>query len=401
MLFPTPAFMFLTRFCQTCLFIGSFLLASGGARAQGPAEARYTQDPFGRPLAREVPGGRYLSHSCKNGTLTIKATDGSTRQVQPWTTGVVKISYFAPGRRPVADSSVSVVQEPVKWFSPDLNGEGPEYGAPPASFRAWQQAVASGNVRQTKAALTWHVSGYLAFSEEVVIDKNTLRISLLTGADTLFAEAGPAFRRRPAGPTGADDAAPPGRADELPGTGVRFRLQPGERLYGTGARALPLDRRGYRLELYNQAHYGYQNGEANLNVALPVVLSSRGYLVLFDHYAAAYLDLGQRRPNALEYGTQGLNSLSYFVVTGASQAEILRRYTALTGHQPLPPRWALGLLQSRFGYRSQAEVLDVARRMRAADFPLDALVLDLYWFGGTTRQGDFRWDAAHFPDPAS
>ncbi|RZK59927.1 MAG: hypothetical protein EOO59_07320, partial [Hymenobacter sp.] len=158
--------------------------------------------------------------------------------------------------------------------------------------------------------------------------------------------------------------------------------------------------RGYRLELYNQAHYGYQNGEPALNVTLPVVLSSRGYLLLFDHYAAGYLDMGKQRPDALEYGVEGLNSLSYFVVTGRSQAEILSRYTALTGRQPLPPRWALGLIQSRFGYRSQAEMLDVARRMRAADFPLDALVLDLYWFGGTTRQGDFQWDAQHFPDPA-
>jgi oligosaccharide 4-alpha-D-glucosyltransferase len=41
----------------------------------------------------------------------------------------------------------------------------------------------------------------------------------------------------------------------------------------------------------------------------------------------------------------------------------------------------------------------VAARMHRENFPLDALVLDLYWFGGTTQQGDFRWDAAQFPDP--
>ncbi|RZK62808.1 MAG: DUF5110 domain-containing protein, partial [Hymenobacter sp.] len=159
-------------------------------------------------------------------------------------------------------------------------------------------------------------------------------------------------------------------------------------------------RRGYRLELYNQAHYGYGNGAPALNVTMPVVLSSRGYLLLFDHYAAGYLDMGKHDPNALEYGVEGLNSLSYFVITGQNQAEILDRYTALTGRQPLPPRWALGLIQSRFGYRSQAEMLGVASRMRRENFPLDALVLDLYWFGGTTRQGDFAWDAASFPDPA-
>ena len=131
-----------------------------------------------------------------------------------------------------------------------------------------------------------------------------------------------------------------------------------------------------------------------------MVLSSRGYLLFFDHHAAGYLDLGKTDQNVLEYGTEGLNSLSYFVVTGRNQAEILDRYTALTGRQPLPPRWALGLIQSRFGYKSEAEMEAVAARMRRENFPLDALVLDLYWFGGTKKQGDFTWDAAHFPNPA-
>ena len=87
------------------------------------------------------------------------------------------------------------------------------------------------------------------------------------------------------------------------------------------------------------------------------------------------------------------------MVTGKNQVEILERYTALTGRQPLPPRWALGLIQSRFGYKTDTEMLNVAHRMRRADFPLDALVLDLYWFGGTTKQGDFAWDKTHFVDP--
>jgi len=385
----------------------ALLLFAAPARAQREGDRPPTQDPFGRRpvLAREVPGGRYKSHSfnAETSILTIWAADGSARQVQPWASGVVKISYFAPGARLAADSSVSVVQVPGKWRSPAMPGEGPEYGSSPAMFRSWQQGLASGNVRETKTALTWHISGYRSsrfdFAQEVAIDKQTLRITLRQGAETLFGEAAPPFHRQPLTAPTTDDL-PPSRADELAGTGVRFRLAPGERLYGTGARALPLDRRGYRLELYNQAHYGYQNGEQNLNVTLPVVLSSRGYLLLFDHYAPGYLDLGKQRPDALEYGAQGLRSLSYFVVTGQNQAEILDRYTALTGRQPLPPRWALGLIQSRFGYRSQAEMLRVASQMRRSGFPLDALVLDLFWFGGTTRQGDFAWDAANFPDPA-
>ncbi|MGI4734470.1 MAG: TIM-barrel domain-containing protein [Janthinobacterium lividum] len=405
-----------TLFCwRASWLLPVLVLLAAPARAQRAGDQPPTQDPFGRRpvLAREVPGGRYKSHkvihdfdSAGHATrlvLEVRATDGSTRRIQTWAPGVVKISYFAPGQRPVADSSLSVVQppQPVRYES-DFNAgcDGPRTAA---EVKKYGPDICSGLLVYPQK---------LVFSvncQTVELDKQTLAIRFFTNSRSaveplipqgpLFSEAAAPFRRQPPTPP-ADPDLPPTRADELAGTGVRFRLAPGERLYGTGARALPLDRRGYRLELYNQAHYGYQNGEQNLNVTLPVVLSSRGYLLLFDHYAPGYLDLGKQRLDALEYGAQGLTSLSYFVVTGRSQAEILNRYTALTGRQPLPPRWALGLIQSRFGYRSQAEMLATAAQMRRHDFPLDALVLDLFWFGGTTRQGDLRWDAANFLDPA-
>jgi alpha-glucosidase (family GH31 glycosyl hydrolase) len=241
-----------------------------------------------------------------------------------------------------------------------------------------------------------NVGNLKLMGETIIIQKNPLQISLLSKGSSSpmpLVEAASPFRREAAAPTAAT-------RPEAGGTAVRFRLAPGERLYGTGSRALPVDRRGYRLELYNQAHYGSQNNEPNLNIALPTVLSSRGYMLFFDNHAPGYLDLGKTDKDALEYGGEGLTSLSYFVITGRDQAEILDRYTALTGRQPLPPRWALGLIQSRFGYKSDVEMQNVASRMHCEGFPLDALVLDLYWFGGTKRQGDLSWDKANFPDPA-
>ena len=136
-----------------------------------------------------------------------------------------------------------------------------------------------------------------------------LAVTVSDGRNTgpeLVGEAASPFRRWAA----------PATLPEPGGAGVRFRLAPGERLYGTGSRALPLNRRGYRLELYNQAHYVSRNGEPNLNITLPTVLSSRGYLLFFDNHAPGYLDLGKADPDVLEYGGEGLNALSYFVITG-------------------------------------------------------------------------------------
>jgi alpha-glucosidase (family GH31 glycosyl hydrolase) len=374
------------------------------AHAQRADNIRPANDPFGRRVlpARAVPGGRYKSHlfvihseevtgnvqkgpisSSSNFTLQIKSTDGSTLRIRPWALGVIKVEYFAPTRSLQADSSLSVVQKP------DLNIEGTNetgIGSSKTSHKA-------SPITETTAAIELR----LPAGESVRIDKRTLRVSIRQQEKPIIEEATGAFRRVAAAPVSSNNSA---AATFTPGgTAVRFRLAPGERLYGTGSRALPVDRRGYRLELYNQAHYASQNGEPNLNIALPTVLSSRGYMLFFDHHTAGYLDLGKTDKNVLEYGGENLTSLSYFVITGRDQAEILNRYTALTGRQPLPPRWALGLIQSRFGYKTEAEMQQVATRMRRENFPLDALVLDLYWFGGTTRQGDLSWHKPGFPDP--
>ena len=364
--------------------VSLFLLPPGGAaHAQRANESRPATDPFGRRVvpARAVPSGRYRSHSFAKGILTIRATDGSIIRIRPWQTGVIRIEYFAPGHPVSPDSSISVVQRPSVEAIESL------------MLDNLADPINEGELTTPIEVSRQIISFLLPGSITAKMQENPLRVSVLGYDGTLVTEVASPFRREAAAST-------PATLPEPGGLGVRFRLAPGERLYGTGSRALPLDRRGYHLELYNQAHYGSQNGEPNLNIALPTVLSSRGYMLFFDNHAPGYFDMGKTDPNVLEYDGEGLNSLSYFVITGRDQAEILDRYTALTGRQPLPPRWALGLIQSRFGYKSETEMQQVASRMRHENFPLDALVLDLYWFGGTKKQGDFAWEPTGFPDPA-
>lgn len=181
-------------------------------------------------------------------------------------------------------------------------------------------------------------------------------------------------------------------------SGLRTRLQPDESLYGTGSRAIDLDRRGKRLYTYNTASYGYTLGEEDLNISIPFVLSSAGYGLYMDSYRNGYFDLGFTHPDILEYGNKD-SLVSCFFIPNPEPLEILREYTRLTGTQPLPPRWALGYIQSRFGYKSQAELEDIVRKTRTAGYPLDAVLLDLYWFGGKGQMGDLDWDTSQFPDP--
>jgi oligosaccharide 4-alpha-D-glucosyltransferase len=183
--------------------------------------------------------------------------------------------------------------------------------------------------------------------------------------------------------------------------GLRFALHDDEKILGGGQRVLGMDRRGQRMPLYNRAAYGYTTeDEDQMYYGLPAVLSSDRYIVVFDNSANGWLDIGATEPDVLEFQAVA-GRTAYIVVAGDSYPELIRNYTDVTGRQPLPPRWAFGNFASRFGYRTEKETRDVVRRFRREGIPLDAVILDLYWFGPEVQgyMGDLDWDRDAFPDP--
>jgi oligosaccharide 4-alpha-D-glucosyltransferase len=150
--------------------------------------------------------------------------------------------------------------------------------------------------------------------------------------------------------------------------------------------------------IYNQAQYGYDGNATNLNITTPFALSSAGYGVFWDnHWDATINIVGQFTPQ-LTYQASG-GAMRSFLLFGDTPGEVIEDVSLLTGRQPLPPRWALGYIQSRFGYEYESEARGIVEDMLAADFPLDALVLDLYWFGEPGDMGNLDWDYNRFPNP--
>ncbi|MCH7524849.1 MAG: DUF4968 domain-containing protein, partial [Bacteroidetes bacterium] len=138
------------------------------------------------------------------------------------------------------------------------------------------------------------------------------------------------------------------------GEAIQFNLTQDEVLYGGGARALDMNRRGNRLQLYNRAHYGYETHSELMNYTMPLMLSSKMYAIHFDNAPIGYLDLDSKKDNTLTYETIS-GRKTYQVIVGDSWLDLIDNYTDLTGKQPLIPRWALGNFASRFGYHSEAE----------------------------------------------
>lgn len=180
---------------------------------------------------------------------------------------------------------------------------------------------------------------------------------------------------------------------------IEFNLTSEEVLYGAGARALGMNRRGYRLPLYNRAHYGYETHSELMNFTLPIVISSNKYMLHFDNAPIGYLDLDSKKDNSLTYETIS-GRKTYQVIVGDSWEDLIDNYTDLTGKQPLPPRWTLGNFSSRFGYHSQKETEVTIDKFKEEKIPVDAIILDLYWFGKELKgtMGNLEVFKDSFPD---
>ena len=165
---------------------------------------------------------------------------------------------------------------------------------------------------------------------------------------------------------------------------VRFESQEGERLYGMGQYQQPqLDLKGCVLEL----------AQRNSQITVPFLLSSRGYGFLWNCPALGEAKFGMNRT---EWTAASTRQMDYWITAGETPRDILRSYTGVTGRAPEFPEELLGLWQCKLRYRTQEEVLEVARRYKALGITPAMLVIDYFHW---TLQGDWKFDPMYWPDP--
>ena len=178
-----------------------------------------------------------------------------------------------------------------------------------------------------------------------------------------------------------------------------------ESFYGAGERGYKLNLANDTLVMFNRQNYGYTAGEERIkqmNITMPLIISSKGYAILFDDFAASTLTTS----NPLTYTTEANNSPAYYFINGITgdtrQARIdnlIAQITKLTGRQELPPLWSLGYITSKYGYRTEGETRGVIDSLHRAGYPVDGVVLDLYWYGKEEDMGRLEWDKEQWPTP--
>jgi len=100
--------------------------------------------------------------------------------------------------------------------------------------------------------------------------------------------------------------------------------------------------------------------------------------------------------NGTRWIAHAARQVDYWVTTGPTPGDIVSQYARVTGLPPMLPEWASGFWQSKLRYRSQEELLEVAREYNQRGLPLSVIVCDYFHW---TRQGEWRFDPAEWPDP--
>jgi alpha-D-xyloside xylohydrolase len=165
-----------------------------------------------------------------------------------------------------------------------------------------------------------------------------------------------------------------------------FQAYEGERLYGLGQHQHGLfDQKGSVVDLIQR----------NTEVSIPFLFSSRGYGLLWHNPATGRVEMGAAQTRWVAEAT---SQLDYWITTGQTPAEIMEHYADATGHAPTFPHWASGFWQCKLRYRTQDELLAVAREYKERGLPLSVIIIDFFnW----TLQGDWRFDPNDWPDPAA
>ncbi len=177
-----------------------------------------------------------------------------------------------------------------------------------------------------------------------------------------------------------------------------FALGPGEHLYGLGEKFTRLDKMHQRIVSWTVDALGSTSERSHKNV--PFLWSTRGWGLFLDTGARIVWELGTRSTRSFTVRVED-SILDAYLIQGPNPEALLKRYTALTGRAPVPPKWSFGLWLSSGGtYRTQEAVERLVDGAAERGLPAGVIHIDPWWMRWR-HYCDFRWDRTSFPQPES
>ena len=182
-------------------------------------------------------------------------------------------------------------------------------------------------------------------------------------------------------------------------TGWRFTLSEQAAVYGLGEMPRGINKRGWHYITNNTDESRHSEDKLSFYGAHNFLLVRDGstcFGLFVDFPGKVYYDIGYTRHDLFSFHTE-TPDYDLYLLSGGNENAICKEFRTLIGRSYIPPKWAFGLAQSRWGYKTEEDVREVARQYKEHDLPLDMICMDIEYM---QDYADFTVNKERFSDLA-
>ena len=180
-------------------------------------------------------------------------------------------------------------------------------------------------------------------------------------------------------------------------SGWQLTLSEQAAVYGLGEMPRGINKRGWHYITNNTDESRHSEDKLSFYGAHNFLLMRDGstcFGLFVDFPGKVYYDIGYTRHDLFSFHTE-TPDYDLYLLSGENENAICKEFRALIGRSYIPPKWAFGLAQSRWGYKTEEDVREVARQYKEHDLPLDMICMDIEYM---QDYADFTVNKERFPD---
>lgn len=182
-------------------------------------------------------------------------------------------------------------------------------------------------------------------------------------------------------------------------SGWRLTLSEQAAVYGLGEMPRGINKRGWHYITNNTDESRHSEDKLSFYGAHNFLLVRDGstcFGLFVDFPGKVYYDIGYTRHDLFSFHTE-TPDYDLYLLSGGNENAICKEFRTLIGRSYIPPKWAFGLAQSRWGYKTEEDVREVARQYKEHNLPLDMICMDIEYM---QDYADFTVNKERFPDLA-
>lgn len=175
-----------------------------------------------------------------------------------------------------------------------------------------------------------------------------------------------------------------------------YSLSENDIVYGLGEQIRGINKRGWQYVSWNYDNPNHHEDARSLYGAhnFIIIHGAVTFGAFFDYAGKMEFDIGYTKRSMMQIHAAS-NNLTVYIITGESEKDIVKQFRKMVGRSYIPPFWAFGYGQSRWGYKTEEDIRTVAKQYQDAGIPLDSIYLDIDYM---ERYKDFTVDTERFPN---